>query len=36
MLSLSGDKKADIIEAYDSLSRYPDDLLYTEMTFPAL
>ena len=27
MLSLSGNKQAGVIEAYNSASRYPDDLL---------
>ena len=30
MISLSDDKQADIIEAFNSTSRYLDDLLYTD------
>ena len=33
MLNLSGDKDAEVIEAFDSTSRYLDDLLNTDNTY---
>ena len=33
MLSLSGDKQAEIIEAFNSTSRYVDDLLNIDNTY---
>ena len=33
MLSLSDNNQADVVEAYNSTSRYLDDLLYTKTPY---